>query len=430
MKIKKNSHKEPYNPWSPEDEGDHNPVMKEWWTIETLFQTLKDNRKWNLIASFSYKNLEKTCFFQYVLFDITNKKHVACKDVDDSIENIITSKNQVNVQYDKSYIKGVYPNYNIHIEDDEADLSFDVNYNANSYPHWIAQNKTNGFLPIGLNNYRYGFLPNCPFEGDLKLGDESYKIKGKGYLEHAYGNWSYRNPFRVIKGLNKTISIYSKLGRWWLNHNKIKIPKKISFTTENNIFGYDWVWGIFENDWSIFFGNSMFWVKEGPSFAALYLTKDGRNYLEFCNVRFKYLKEIHIKEYDMYYPYELELIGKLDDKKIDIVFKGTTEPYEYIDPYHGSKMYRAWVLCELPGRMKGTYSDSNSEVELEGDCKIVPLRLPSALGHNSIDFEFLHPPKSVGLKINVNSHYLNKKLFSKLEFKPRPSFKFKVGKIK
>jgi len=420
----------PLNPWTTQDEGDHFPVMKEWWTIETLFKTIEDNRKWNLISSFAYKLSDKTSFFQYVLFDITSGKYVVHKDVNDDIKKLLTTKNRIDIKFEKSYISGLYPNYNIHIEDEKQDFFADMKYTARSLPHWVAQNKTNGFLPIGLNYYRYGFLPNCDLTGTLQLNNKTFNIKGKGYIEHAYGNWSYENPFKKIHDLKKTISIYTKLGKWWLSQNKPHIPKSISLTTENNIFGYDWVWGVFDNEWSLFFGNSMFWVSEGPSFGSLYVSPDGYNYLEFCNVRFRYNKVIYIKEYDIYYPSEIELIGKLDDKRIQIKFSKSTDSYEYISPYENSKIYKAWILCEMPGRMTGLYSDKERTVNLEGDCKIVILRLPSSFGHNSIKFDFLLPPKGVGVDINFNSHYLKKEIFTKLHFAPKPSFGFKMKKTK
>ena len=52
MKDKKNpaSSKEG-NPWSPQDEGSHYPMMKEWWTIITIFKTPDDylNASWQQI---------------------------------------------------------------------------------------------------------------------------------------------------------------------------------------------------------------------------------------------------------------------------------------------------------------------------------------------------------------------------------------------
>ncbi len=422
--------KKPKNPWTPQDEGDHYPVMKEWWTTETIFKTKDDNRKWNLISSFSYKIEDSSSFFQYVLFDITSKKYVAHKDISDSIEKLSHKKNKVDLQYEKSTIKGLYPNYHIHIEDEKQGFTADIKYIAKSFPHWIAQNTTNGNLPIGLNFYKYGFLPNCDTDGTLDLNGRSYEINGKGYIEHAWGDWSYQNPLRKIHSLRETISIYARLGKWWLSQHKPHIPNCIGFSTENNVFGYDWIWGISDNNWSLFFGNSMFWINEGPSFGALYVTPDGKNYFEFCNVKFHYNKLIYIKKYDLYYPCDMELTGTLDDKKIHVRFWKTTDSYEYIDPFKNSKFYKAWILCEMPGRMKGIYTDSDKTVELKGDCKIVPLRLPSILGHNSLRFNFLLPPKGVGIDIDLNSHYLNKKMTAKMHFVPRPCFKINIKKIK
>jgi hypothetical protein len=80
--------------------------------------------------------------------------------------------------------------------------------------------------------------------------------------------------------------------------------------------------------------------------------------------------------------------------------------------------------------MEGVYTDSEKTIKLKGDCKIVPLRLPSALGHNSLRFNFLLPPKGVGMDIDLDSHYLNKKIVAKLHFAPRPRFKINIKKIK
>ncbi len=418
------------NPWTPEDEGDHYPVMKEWWTVETLFTTEEDNRKWNLLASFSYKLSTRSCFFQYVLFDITSKKCVSNREEDNSLDKLHRTKNKIDLKYGSSFLTGTYPNYHVHIENKEKDIIADIQYDADSLPHWIAQDKTNGYLPIGLNNYRYGFLPNCKLSGTLNFKGVKYKINGTGYLEHAYGNWSYQNPFHKISGLKKTLSIYAKLGGWWLSQNKVRIPKRIGFSTENNIYGYDWIWGIFDNNWSLFFGNSMFWINEGPSFGALYLTQNGRDYLEFCNVRFRYNKLIYVEKYDFYYPSEIELKAIFDKYTINLRFWKTTESYEYIDPYMDRGMFKAWVLCEMPGKMKGNFTDGEKSIELSGNCKIVPLRIPSAYGHNEIKLEFIRPPQGVGINMNVDSHYFMKKINAKIHLAPRPSFKFKLEKIK
>jgi hypothetical protein len=420
----------PNNPWTPQDEGDHYPVMKEWWTIETLFKTLEDNRKWNLKVIMAYKMETPSCFFQYALFDITSKKCILRADIDDDIERLSHKKNKLDLQYEKSTISGLYPNYHIHIDNEKQGFAADMKYKAKSLPHWVAQDITNGNLPFGWNFYKYGFIPNCDLSGTLNIKNKSYNIEGKGYLEHVWGEWSYQNPFQKLSDLKKTISTYVNLGKWWLSQHKPCIPKSISFTTENNIFGYDWVWGVFDNDWSLFYGNSMFWISEGPAFGVLSITPDGKNYWEFCNVTFHYNKLIYIKKYDAYFPCDLELTGVLGDRKIHLRFWLTTESYEYIDNFKNDRFYKAFILCEMPGRMEGVYTDCKKNVKLKGDCKMMPLRQPSVLGHNSLRFDFLLPPKGVGIDVDLNSHYLKKRVTTRTRFAPHLDFKFNIKKLK
>ena len=112
-----------------------------------------------------------------------------------------------------------------------------------------------------------------------------------------------------------------------------------------------------------------------------------------------------------------------------LLFWKTTEPYEYIDPFKKSRLYKAFVLCGEPGKMEGIFSDNNKTVSLTGDCKIVPLRHPSIFGHNSVKIDFLLPPKSIGFKTEINTHYFKKRINIKLCFAPKPIFKFNIKKM-
>ncbi len=417
------------NPWTPEDEGDHYPSMKEWWCIQTFFKTLEDNRKWNLKSSFAYELETPSCFFLYHLFDITSKKFVAGKSLNDKIEKLSHKKNKVDLKYEKNSIKGLYPKYKIHIEDEKKDLIAEINYNAKIYPHWSAQDSTNGYLPFGLDYYRYGWLLNCDLSGSLKFMEHTYKIKGKGYLEKTWGNFSYTNPFQKLSRFKKTISIYGNLFYWWFAHRKPKIPNQIAFTSENNPFSYDWFWGIFKNDWSILYGNSLFWLSKGPAFGVLTLFTEGNKYIDFSDVSFHYNKIKYIEEYDMYYPTDLNLTAKIDDKKIKLRVWPDCEIYEYIEKFKGNGFYRAFILPEIPGKIKGIYTDSERTVKLEGDCKIEQQRQPSKLGHNSLKIDIIKPPKGVGVKVDFKSNYLKKMMLLNLRLAPRPKLKFDFMKI-
>jgi hypothetical protein len=79
--------------------------------------------------------------------------------------------------------------------------------------------------------------------------------------------------------------------------------------------------------------------------------------------------------------------------------------------------------------MKCIFEDNEKKLELEGDCKIAPQRQPSKLGHNSLEIEFIKPPKGVGISFELDSHYLKKKIFTKIKLAPRPKIKMNLKEI-
>ena len=83
----------------------------------------------------------------------------------------------------------------------------------------------------------------------------------------------------------------------------------------------------------------------------------------------------------------------------------------------------------MPGKMKGVYKDKDRKIDLQGDCKLMPLRQPSVLGHNSLRIDFTKPPKGFGMDIDFNSHYLKKHIIAKMHLTPKPILKFRMKRI-
>ena len=423
------NNKEPVNPWTPEDEREHFPSVIEWWGAEAFFKSVEDNKRWSLKASFTEwltKSKKPGSNFIVTLFDLENNKHFSHYSRNDSAK-LESAKDSFNVKYGDSTMKGLYPNYEMHFRDPENNIDFDIRYHAEFLPHWIAQDITNGWLPMSLGFYRYGFIPKCNLFGTMKMEDNIFNIEGEGYFEHVWGNFSYTNPLLYATKLKKTISTYSKLIGWWIHNHKIRIPKSIMFCTENNPRGYDWIWALLDNGWSIFYGNILLWIMKGPAAGSLILSKDGKTYTEFCNINFQYKETKYVKEYDFYYPSEMTITAQNGKEKLSLCFKMTVESREFLMKLTGKK--NALFICEAPGIVEGCYFDGEKNIKLSGICKMEPQRQASKLGHNSLKLDFLLPPKGFGIDADLNSHYIKKKITTRLHFAPHPSIKFNIKKI-
>jgi len=397
------------NPWTTEDEREHFPSALEWWAVEAFFKSIENNKRWSLKAGFNEwfkKSEEIGSIFNMTLFDQDKDKHYIYYLRSD-LARLKTNKDRFDVWFNDCFIKGSYPSYEMTFIDKKNNIKLEINYLSESLPHWVLQDITDGWLPMGLGSYRYGFIPKNQLSGTMKIEDETFTIKGKGYLEHVWGDFWYDNPFSNVSELKKTISIYSKLIGWWLHNHRAQIPKSIKFSTENNPFGYDWIWSLFDNEWTIFYGNALFWIMKGPIGGTLVLSKDGETYKEFCNVHFRYKKTQYSKNHDFYYPTELEVTAKHGKEQLYLEFKMTTEPREYVSKFHEGKYWLGLVICEAPGTANGYYTDDREKIKLSGVCKIEPQRQPSVIGHNSLSIDFLKPPKGVGVSFDLDSHYIS-----------------------
>ena len=364
------------NPWTTEDEKEHFPSVLEWWAVEAFFKSIENNKRWSLKAGFNEwfrKSEEMGSIFNMTLFDQDEDKHFTYYLRSDSTK-LKTSKDRFDVRYDECFMKGSYPNYEMSFNDKKNNIKLEIKYHSESLPHWVLQEVTNGWLPMGFGFYRYGFIPKNQLSGTIKVEDKKFTIEGKGYLEHVWGDFWYDNPFSNVSELKKTISIYSKLIKWWLHNHRSQIPKSIKFSTENNPFGYDWSWILLDNGWTIFYGNSLFFIKEGPIAGVLILTKGGQRYETFVDANFKYLKTKKSKELDFEYPIELEISAKKDNKKLKLKFTKTIEPLEHIKKTTGEKLWKGIAVCEVIGKIDGYYSEEGNITNLSGMFKFEPQR--------------------------------------------------------
>ena len=424
--------KESKNPWKPEDEKVHSSSVIEWWCVEAFFKTIEDNKKWSFntsITEWGQKFNRSGSMFKTTLFDQDNNKHFEHLDSKGGLSKLETANNGFDIRYRDSYLKGLFPDYEMRFDDTKNSIILDFKCHAKSTPRWVAQEITNGLLPMGLGSYKYGFIPKCDIFGTMKINGTDFKIEGIGYYEHVWGDFSFHSPLSMMADLKKIVLPYTKLAGWWLHNHKIKIPKSIMFSSENNPFGYDWAWALLDNGWTVFYGNIMFWVMKGPVFGTLILSKDGETYEEFCNMDFQYNKTIPGTDYDFVYPSEFEVTANKGKEKLHLCFKMTSECREFVSRFPKGKYWLAFVICEAPGVVDGYYFDGEKKTKLKGICKIEPQRQVSIFGHNSLQLDFILPPDGVGVSFNLDSHFFRKKIAAHLQLAPRPKIKFSFDRI-
>ena len=424
--------KERKNLWTANDEKHHPNSIIEWWCPEAFFKTKKDNKRWSLNASFTdYIGTSKKpeSLFKITLFDQDiNKRYDYLKILNKELSKETSNTNDFSIKFEESYVNGHYPNYKVYLKDPENDITLDLKFHAKANPYWVAKNITDGWLPWGLGFYRYGFIPKCGLTGTLNFKQKVLEIEGTGYYEHVWGDFSFKNPLTFLSEFKRTASIYTKLTGWWLHNHKIKIPNAISFSSENNPFGYDWAWAVLDNGWTIFYGNIMFWIMDGPAAGTLILSKDDKTYEEFCDIKFHYNKTKYVKDYDFYYPSEFTITATKGKEQLHLHFKMTSDCRKFINKFTGGKYWRAFIICEAPGSVEGYFFDGKKKTNLKGFCKIEPQRQISVLGHNSLKLDFLLPPDGLGISIDLDSHLLKKKIKSKAQLLPRPKIKFSFKK--
>jgi hypothetical protein len=410
--------------WSAADDRPHPECKQEWWSTEAFLTDTAGNR-WSLRAyiwEYVERKRPETFLIMTVLNERTGEHYTYTSR---EARRIHVDGERLDVRCGASRIEGLYPVYSMVFQDPQHRISVALRYEAAAAPAWVADEVTRGWLPLGFGFFRYGFIPRLTVSGSLKIGEKTLSVSGVGYYEHIWGEFSYLKVASVLYNPLKTFSIYSKLIVWWIKHNKHALPRSIVFASENNPIGNDWAWGVLENGWTLFYGNILLWVMEGPAMGTLILTKDGRTYTEFGTLSFRYTKIKHDTTYDFVYPTELEVIARHEGEMLHVFFDMDSGRDEVLDVFSHDDRWTSLVVCENPGRVRGVYRDGDAEVALVGRCKLELQRQLSHRGHNSLRLTFTR----LGCSYELVSHYFGKKVSGTVQFLPKPLVRWTMRTI-
>jgi hypothetical protein len=425
--MKENS--ESQDIWSADDEKNHFPSTIEWWCMEGFFHRLSDKKRFSFKTTFTEwyelhpKNIGS--LFNLSLFNRETGDHFMQYTRNEN-DRLVSKKDEFHVAYEECFLKGRYPLYEMKMHNRNKNIELDLQYRASSLPYWVAQKATNGHLPMGLGSYRYGFIPNGELKGCMVVDGEKFDISGFGYYEHVWGNFSYTNPFRNLSEYHKTFLTYLKLIGRQIEGVKPLFPRKLVLATENNPLSFDWAWAVLDNGWSVFYGNFLFWIMQGPVMGTLIVCKDGKQYEELKNISFKYNKTAFSKSKGFCYPTDFEITAQGKNETIHLHFVMEQQAGEYLRFFNDSTLYCGYAIVESPGTVSGIVDSKHQKTSLSGTCKIEIQRQISKLGHNSVAFDFLLPPDGLGLCVDVDSHYLTKKMNACVKLFPFPKFTFSM----
>ena len=409
--------------WVPTDEGDHYPCSREWWNVDAFLQT-EDGRQWSLTSSFEYEQETPACNLFLTLFNFETGAQYRLGSYGDPLGTLSHSKGYVDLHYSKSWMRGSYPQYDVYFE--RKNITAALHFDAVTPPRYVADSVSEAILPIGLGYYIYGFIPRCNVSGTLIINNQTTEVIGTGYYEHVWGNWTYGTILPDTSNLPIVLPSYLQLARWWLSHRSQSFPLSIGFSSDNNMFGYDWIWASFDNGWSMFYGNIPFWVYDGPAFGILYLISDTGMYYVFSDISYEYGTLIYVSEHDLYYPTSITVTARNADMKLSMICHMAYDAHTYLDTNLSSSYWQAIYLWEAPGPITGQFTTGNETVFLSGTCEIEPERQVSFLGHNRFALAIEHPSHGIGFSVEAVSHFFGAGIDITLQIVPVPSIRFRL----
>ncbi|UCD14208.1 MAG: hypothetical protein JSW60_02000 [Thermoplasmatales archaeon] len=305
------------------DESPHKISRREWWYFNVFFNDPKSDLKdWSMIVTFNkmarldIRYLDRDSLF-IILFD-DNDKCYSFNTLGKPRGTFKAEGAGVNLMFEKSWVKGRYPNWHVHAEYDLGDFIADLDFTADFMPVWVEGRSSN--LPIG--GYMAGdyYIPRCKVEGDIVWDGNEYKVFGVGYHDHV----------------------------WESN-----IPRFVSR-------GWDWFNLHFENGWEMYISKFNLRRLRDVYAGAIVISPNNRNLVEFMKFKLITVESASPQELpSMLYPKKVRLEAERDDMALTLD----------IQIYNNCEIVwkRARTgMFEGPCYATGTFSWSGHTVELNG----------------------------------------------------------------
>jgi predicted secreted hydrolase len=308
----------------PEDEGFHKGSRREWWYFNVFFNHPdSDLQGYSLVVTFNQMKFNDIRFLKpdnlfILLFDDASTSY------DFSILNqrrgtLKATSPGVDVTFQNSWVKGLFPVYQVHAVNNEKGFIVDLEFVADFIPVWVEGRSANLPLASLVTGGDY-YIPRCKVTGTITWDGTQYNVGGIGYHDHVW---------------------QSVVPRW--------VSK-----------GWDWANLHFDNGWEMYVSKFYLRTPTHLSFDSIIISPNNRNITEFNHFDVTYTETATPKGLPfLHYPKKIHVEAKRDDMilKLDIVVYNT---YQKVWRIGRTGMF------EGPCYATGTFSWADQTVELNG----------------------------------------------------------------
>ncbi len=307
-----------------EDEGVHKGSRREWWYFNVYFNDPEsDLQGYSLVVTFNQMKFFDIRFLRpdnlfILLFDDTGKSY-EFSTLNQRRGTLKATGPGVAVTFQNSWVKGVFPTWEIHAVNDEKNFVVDLDFVADFLPVWVEGRSAN--LPIAslVTGGDY-YIPRCKVTGNMTWDGKQYHIGGIGYHDHVW---------------------QSVVPRWVSN-------------------GWDWANLHFDNGWEMYVSKFYLRTPTKLSFSSIIVSPNNRNITEFDHFDVTYIQTETPKGLPfMHYPKIMHVEAARDGMvlKLDIVVYNTN--------------VKVWRLArtgmfEGPCYVTGSFTWDDYTVELNG----------------------------------------------------------------
>ena len=235
---------------SPEDEGVHfNTIanIREWWYYTVVFSEDCELAGWTATIGFchmSWGDLRLT--FKPDILVVTlhspdgkeyggliNKQRKEILGLLGS-STLEAHTPGVDIKYEKSWVKGVAPEWHVHAEDGDIDkeneIVMDLDFFASSSPLWIQSNRLIDKGEGSIANY---IFMGCEVTGEVIIDNLKYEVKGIGHHEHSWSPGVLKFAVKGWDWCHMTLD-----NGWNIYYSKYSITREILSSSESKINPY------------------------------------------------------------------------------------------------------------------------------------------------------------------------------------------------